>query len=91
MKSKTVEVCNAIMRFLVEQGFTNQVTVKEVEKAIVYVRGPDKRTLENWKRALEMLGYLNKKSPFVYEMNLLKVPELLTEAVKGHQKQKKLM
>ena len=80
-----------IMKYLVDQGFTNQVHVKEVEKAIIYVRGPDKRTIQNWKRALETLGYLEKKSLYIYEINLLKVPELLSRIVNSNQKQKKLM
>lgn len=91
MKSRAVKVCNMIMRYLVDHGFTNQVHVNEVEKAIIFVRGPDKRTIQNWKRALETLGYLERKSLYVYEMNLLKVPELLSRIVNVDQKQKKLM
>lgn len=90
MKSRTVEVCNAIMHYLVEHGFTNQVLKSEVERAIILLRGPDKRTIKNWMRALIELGFLERISPVTYKMNLLKVPELLTNVLKGD-KQKKLM
>ena len=46
--------CFEIMRYLVRSGFAYQVSVKEVEKAIVWIRGSDKRTLKNWKRALKL-------------------------------------
>jgi len=86
-----VKVCTLIMKWLVDRGFTNQVHEKEVEKAIIFVRGPDKRTLQNWKRALVSLEFLEKESLHVYRMNLLKVPELLTSAIHNDRKQKKLM
>jgi len=42
------KVCSEIMGYLVERGFTNQVHVNEVVKAIIHLRGPDKRTINNW-------------------------------------------
>jgi len=88
--SRSNKVCLEIMKHLISEGFTNQVHVKEVEKAIIYVRGPDKRTIQNWKRALETLGYLEKISPYVYQLNFMKCPELLVNVL-HEQRQKKLL
>lgn len=88
--SQSRRVCSEIMRYLVREGFTGNVAVKEVEKAIVWVRGSDKRTLQNWKRALETLGYLKRLNANVYKMNLTRCPELLHEVL-HEPRQKKLM
>lgn len=79
---KPDKCCVEIMTSLVKQGYFNQVTISQVEEAIICIRGPDPRTTENWKRALEALGYLEKtEAKCVYKVNLTKVPELLTLAV----------
>jgi len=69
------------MTYLIKKGFTQEVHVREIEEAITYVRGPDKRTLDNWKRALLKLGFLRLKSfenKLVYRMDLSRTPELLS-------------
>ena len=88
--SQSRKVCFEIMRYLVRSGFAYQVPVKEVEKAIIWIRGSDKRTLQNWKRALETLGYLERINVHLYKMNLTRCPELLHEVL-HEPRQKKLM
>ena len=75
-----------IMRFLVERGFTNQVHVEALKVAVTAVRGGDPRTLKNWTRTLERLGFIEKLNPCVYRMKLDQVPELLNIMVKSGQK-----
>ena len=88
--SRSRKICYEIMDYLVKQGFTNEVHINEVKKAIVYVRGPDKRTINNWMNALEILGFLERKSTLVFKMNLGNCPELLVKVLQGN-RQKKLM
>lgn len=75
---------------MVEQGYTKQVSKTELEKAIVYVRGPDQRTITNWLKALVILEFITQPSPFIYELHLEKCPDLLQSAIK-EQKQKNLV
>ena len=97
--SRTFMVCTNIMKYLVKAGFTNQVHERQVEQAIISIRGTDQRTLINWKRALETLGFLERipsqvatvRKRCIYQMNLLTVPDLLVDIVKADDKQKKLM
>lgn len=62
---------------VVEAGFTYQVHVEALKVAITAVRGGDPRTLKNWTRTLERLGFIKKLNQRVYKMNLDMVPELL--------------
>ena len=89
-ETRTVRTCHKIMRFLVEKGMTKQVHRDIVKTAIVYVKGTDKRTLDNWFRALETLGFLERSAPLVYNMNLALCPDLLTHVLRT-EKQKRLM
>lgn len=96
MVTRSWTVCAKIMDYLVKEGFTNQVQEHIVEKAIIFVRGADKRTLHNWKRALQTLGFIEKivsspKNSTIFKMNLLCVPDLLTTIVKRDDRQQKLM
>lgn len=88
--SRSEKVCREIMQRLVEEGYTYSISQTTLEKAIIYVRGPDKRTLKNWRNALLALGFLKGIAPFTFEMNLKKCPELLVSMLKGDN-QKKLM
>jgi len=88
--NRVEKVCSEIMNYLVEQGFTNQVDINQVRKVIIRLRGPDKRTINNWLKALETLGYLKPESAVIYSMNLASCPELFVKALRG-EKQKKLM
>jgi len=85
-KSRSYHHCVEIMRFLVEAGFTYQVHVEALKVAITAVRGGDPRTLKNWTRTLERLGFIKYLNQRVYKMNLDMIPELLNIAVKSGQK-----
>lgn len=88
--SRSNKICSEIMRYLVSRGFTHQVHKKQVVEAIVYLRGPDKRTIKNWMRALEVLGFLERVNPVIFQMKLMACPELFVKVMK-EPKQKKLM
>ena len=81
----TRKTCEKIMKFLIAQNYVKQVDEKEVDRAITIIRGADNRTLKNWKRALETLGYLTRAkllvvgNRFLYDMDLTKCPQLLNE------------
>jgi len=79
------------MNYLVDHGFSNQVSLGEVVKAIIKLRGPDRRTINNWLKALEVLGYLIPESLNLYRVNLSHHGDLLVKAMKSDVKQKKLM
>ena len=49
-------------------------------------RGGDPRTLKNWIRTLERLGFIERRNIRVYKMNLDSIPELLNVMVKSGQK-----
>jgi len=85
-RSKAYSHCVEIMRFLVEAGFTYQVHVEALKVAITTVRGGDPRTLTNWTRTLERLGFIERVNQRVYKMNLESIPELLNVVVKPGQK-----
>jgi len=89
MTSKTVKVCNTIMKRLVQGGFTNQVSRTQVEKVIVLLCGGDPRTRKNWLKNLGDLEYLRVVNASVFEMNVGKVEGLLEVVVR--QGQKKLL
>jgi len=77
----TNKKCQEILELLVKQGFTFQVGESEIDKAITTIRGLDPRTICNWKRALETLGYIQKLSAKLFKLDLAKTPELLTIAI----------
>ena len=91
MVSKAVRKCNRILTYLAEQGYTYQVTKKELHKAIAILIGADPRTLRNWTETLKLLDYIEEVSPGIYRLNFVKVPSALERLVKGGEKQKKLM
>ena len=94
--TSTKQVCEKIMRFLIAENYVKQVDEREVNRAITIIRGADERTLKNWKRALETLGYLKRVKlivagkRFLYDMDLTKCPHLLNEILQS-QKQKRLL
>jgi hypothetical protein len=91
MVSKAVRKCERILTYLAEQGFTLQVTKKELHKAIAVLIGADPRTLRNWENTLKLLEYIEPVSPGIYRLNFVKVPSALVKAVSGSEGQKKLM
>lgn len=81
MKSDTI--CEQIMtELLVEQDYQAQYTRKQVEKAIMKVRGIDERTVQRWLKALMVFEYLEPKAPNIYSINFVKVPKFVLEALK---------
>jgi len=86
MKSKSYQYCVEIVRFLVEKDYTNQVNKSTLNLAINVVRGGDPRTLVNWRKNLERLGFIKRVNASVYRLNLKLVPELLNVVVRRGQK-----
>ena len=69
------------MESLLKHGFSYQVPKKQIEAAIFFIRGMDKRTCARWIEIMETLGYIIKVSDTwhntVYEMNVVKIPNLV--------------
>lgn len=91
MVSKAVLKCRKIMLYLARQGFTNQVTKRELQKAIVVLAGADPRTFKRWEQTLKLLEYIEEVGYGVYRLNYAKVPEALQALLKEGGEQKKLM
>ena len=90
MVSKAVLKCQKIMLYLAKQNFTNQVSLKELKKAIVMLIGADPRTIKRWIETLKLLEYIEEVGMGIYKLNYAKVPGCLEELIKGGE-QKKLM
>ena len=90
MVSKAVLKCQKIMLYLARQGFTNQITKKELSKAIVFLIGADPRTIKRWIETLKLLEYIEEVGLGIYRLNYAKVPGALESLLKGGE-QKKLM
>lgn len=85
-QSKVLDACKEIMKVVVEKGFTLQIHRRELEKVIMLLRGMDKRTIRNWLRTLELLGFVKPLNAFVYALNFDECRELLVGMVKKNQK-----
>lgn len=83
---KSIEVCQEIMKSIIEKGFTNQIHKRELEKVIIVLRGVDKRTIKNWVRTLEVMEFIKPVNSFVFELNFKKCPELLNRLIENGQK-----
>jgi len=90
MVSKAVLKCQKIMLYLAKQNFTNQVSLKELKKAIVMLIGADPRTIKRWIETLKLLEYIEEVGMGIYKLNYAKVPGALECLLKGGE-QKKLM
>jgi hypothetical protein len=87
MVSRTVQNCQQIMRALVGDGFTHQISKWELKKYITVFRGGDPRTIKNCIRNLMTLEYLSQVNVSVFRIELAKVNGLLEKAIKdGGQK-----
>ncbi|RLC36474.1 hypothetical protein DRH29_04500 [candidate division Kazan bacterium] len=71
------KVCEEIINFLLNEGFRIEVSKSDVEKAIMYIRGIDERTIQKWLKALVIFGYLKPRTPFIYQINPIKVPRVM--------------
>lgn len=85
-QSKVLESCKEIMKVVVDKSFTHQIHRRELEKVIMLLRGMDKRTIRNWLRTLELLGFIKPLNPFVYALKFDQCRELLVGMVKKNQK-----
>jgi len=90
MRSQAYKVCEEILNYLVNSGFSYQVSRHSLVEAITWIRGGDPRTIQNWIRNLRVLGFIEMINPNVFKLNLVKSPEALEKAVVV-QGQKKLM
>lgn len=90
MRSQTYKACKEILNYLVKNGFTYQVSRHSLVETIILIRGGDLRTIKNWVRNLQVLGFIKMMNPNVFKLNLARCPEALEKAVKV-QGQKKLM
>ena len=66
--SKAVLKCQQIMDYLIENGFTKQVTKKQLKTAIIRFAGLDPRTFKKYIEALELLGYIEKIGNGIYQI-----------------------
>jgi len=84
--------CVEIVNYLVDKGYTFQVSGTELQRAIAYLIGSDPRTLRNWTQTLKLLGFIEEVGlgGGVFKLNLVKVPSALEKAI-GGERQKKLM
>ena len=70
------KICKQIIEHLVASGWKHQVRQKDVETAIMRIRGVDQRTKTKWLEALIVFEYLKPVAPRVYQVNPLQVPDL---------------
>jgi len=75
---KTQEICEQVINYLISDGFRKQVSKKEVQKAIMFIKGIDERTIKRWLKALEIFEFLIPINAHLYEINILKIPHLIT-------------
>ena len=71
------EVCQQIVEFLIRRGYVHQVSLKDIEKAIMSIRGIDERTIKRWTKALIVFEYIKPVSPYTFQLNPLKIPHLI--------------
>jgi len=81
-KSRTYQCCGEIVTHLVNEGYTYQISLHELRKAIVLLRGGDPRTVKTWIENLLLLGFMNKINRNVFKLNIEKCPEALERMVK---------
>jgi len=85
--SRTVQNCQQIMRALVGDGFTHQISKSVLKKYITVFRGGDPRTIKNCIGNLTTLEYLTQVNASVFRVELSKVNGLLEKAIRdGGQK-----
>ena len=66
--SKAVKKCEQIIQFLVENGYTKQISERELRKAIIRFAGLDPRTFKKYVEALILLDYIEKIGKGVYQI-----------------------
>jgi len=66
--SKAVKKCEQIIQFLLENGYTKQISERELRKAIIYFAGLDPRTFNKYVEALILLDYIEKIGKGIYQI-----------------------
>jgi hypothetical protein len=89
-ESKVLLECREIMQVIIKSGFTNQIHKRELEKIIMTLRGMDRRTIRNWVKTLEVMGFVRVVNASVFQLNFDGCKDLLFEVYKNNG-QKKLM
>jgi len=84
-RNYTVQGCEAIIAEVIRQRFVSQIDERTLGIIIKETKGGDPRTVKNWLSNLLDLGYVERLRPFLYRVNLLKVPALLNETVRQGQ------
>ena len=87
MTNKIEKTCQDILIELTKDGWRHQVTRKDLEKAIMMIRGFDDRTIKKWIKILEMFGYIIPHAPNVCSINPYSHPDLFN-LVKNHPQSK---
>ena len=67
------ETLEAIMKTLTKEGYSYQISKKDLEKAIIQNRGIDVRTIDRWIQLLEMFGFIGKVTKQTWEINITKL------------------
>jgi hypothetical protein len=76
---KSYKALTEIIDALISSGYRYQVTKKDVEKTIMQLRGIDPRTVEKWLKALTVFEYLIPVSDKSFQLNPLKIPDLVSK------------
>jgi len=71
------KVCEEIINFLLREGFKHQVSKREIEKAIMNIRGIDERTIQRWLKALEVFEFIKPLNAYVYQLNPIRIPRVM--------------
>ena len=77
MVSKGVVKSMKAIRYILERGFTNEVSKDIVKSGIAMELGTHQNTINSYMYLLEVLGILRKFTPNVYKIDLDKVQELI--------------
>jgi len=65
---KAHQYASDIIQYLKRQGFVNQVSLRELRKAIIALRGSDYRTIRKWIRFLVENGFIKQLNYYLYEI-----------------------
>ena len=72
-KMNPIQTLEKIMETLTKNGYSYQVTRRDLEKAIIQVRGIDKRTIERWIQLLLIFEFIKKENEKVFDINITKI------------------
>jgi len=84
--SRTVKACQEIMKGLANANLTTHASLSQLTRVITVLRGGDPRTVANWMRVLEMLGYIKNERGVLWKLHFERCGEALRLLVKDGQK-----